>query len=131
MFRLATVCLGMYWFIIFVATHLPSTSLPKLGGADKLYHLIAFSGLAFLLAWALPNRFPHRARHLLVVAVIALSYGCLDEFTQQFIPGRHCDVRDIAADAAGVVVGLASYVVARQVLMTQHWGRRLISGLSR
>ncbi len=144
MIRIASACLLAYWAVLFVLTHLPSQSLPRMQGSDKLHHLLAFAGLAFLLAWALPTRAgksnPSVAdkathgtgsmRHVVLAAVIALVYACLDEFTQKFIPGRTCDVWDVVADAAGICLGLSGYVVLRAGLVRSRWGRTLIKSLS-
>ncbi len=129
MIRIATICLSLYWLAIFVATHLPKSSLPRLHGSDKLYHLMAFSGLAFLLAWALPVK--SRLRHLNTVLIIAVLYAGLDEFTQQFIPGRTGDIRDWMADVLGVCLGLLAYSLLRAALTRVSWGQRLIRNLSR
>ena len=131
MIRIATICLSVYWLAIFAATHLPSRALPGLQWSDKVYHIIAFSGLAFLLAWALPNRLSRTFPHVVLAALIGLLYACLDEFTQQFIPGRTCDVWDVLADAGGIAIGLAIYWTLRQALSHLSWGRRLIHSLSR
>lgn len=130
MIRIASVCLFVYWLAIFIATHLPRTALPHVQGSDKVHHALAFSGLAFLLAWAIPTS-GQMLRHLCVVASIGLCYGCLDELTQLLIPGRHCDVQDIAADFVGVCCGIVAYVIFRRILCSLSWGKRLIQILSR
>ncbi|MCA9132455.1 MAG: VanZ family protein [Planctomycetales bacterium] len=130
MIRLASLCLASYWLAIFVATHLPSTAMPALRSSDKICHGIAFAGLSFLLAWALPKR-TAPLKHLGWAAVLALGYGCVDEFTQNFIPGRTCDIWDVAADAVGVACGLLLYLIARQLLIQHRLGRRLIQSLAR
>lgn len=129
MIRIATLCLAAYWLAIFTATHLPKESLPHLGWSDKVYHALAFSGLSFLLAWALPAR--QRLKHLLVVSAVCMVYACLDEYTQQFVAGRTADVWDVVADLVGVLIGVCAYTVCRQFLVSQGWGRRVIQLLSR
>lgn len=131
MIRLASACLVTYWLFIFLATHLPSSAIPKLGWSDKVYHAGAFAGLSFLLCWAIPTRENRFGMHLLIAGTIAVLYGCVDEFTQRFIPGRSCDVWDLAADCVGVCIGLSSYVVVRTGLKQLNWGRQLIQNLSR
>ena len=131
MIRFASACLFLYWTAIFVATHLPSSALPRLQWSDKVYHAIAFSGLAFLLAWAIPARRGKRIQHLLLAALFAIGYACLDEFSQKFIPGRSCDVWDVAADVVGTGIGLTGYLVCRSLLTQLAVGRRLIASLSR
>lgn len=130
MVRIATLCLFAYWLAIFTATHLPSGSLPKLSWSDKAYHAIAFAGLSFLLAWAIPRR-ASWASHLTFSMSIAVVYGAMDELTQSFIPGRHCDWWDFVADACGACLGLMFYLAMRGSLMQLAWGRNLILRLSR
>ena len=131
MIRIATLCLSAYWIAIFVATHLPATSLPGVAVSDKLCHVIAYAGLSFLLCWAIPTRSGRWGKHTLLALAIAMGYSCLDELTQHFIPGRSCDPWDVAADAVGVLVGWGCYLLARQLLTGARLGRRLIQAMSR
>ena len=128
--RIASLCLLGYWLVLFIATHLPSQSMPKVAFSDKIQHLVAYAGLGFLLAWALPRQAVWH-RHLTLALAAGLIYGGVDELTQKFIPGRHCDWWDFMADAAGVCCGLVAYVVLRSMLMHWNWGRELILKLSR
>ncbi len=98
--------------------------------SDKLCHGLAFFGLSFLLAWALPSH-GKRLTHVAWAAMIALTYSCVDELTQNFIPGRMCDIWDMAADGVGIAVGLSCYLILRQLLLQLRWGRHLLQGLSR
>lgn len=129
MIRIATICLCLYWLAIFVGTHLPQSSLPSLRLSDKLLHAGAFAGLAFLLAWAVPTG--KALRHAMFVILIAVAYGCIDELTQKFIPGRTCDLWDLLADSIGACLGLAAYFAARSMLMISSRGRALIQTLSK
>ena len=128
--RIASLCLLAYWLVIFAGTHLPSSNLPQVTVSDKLCHAAAFAGLAFLLAWALPNR-GGRMRHVVWAGAIALGYSCVDELTQNFVPGRTCDIWDLAADAVGIFLGILAYLALRFALMQVRWGRTLLAGLSR
>ena len=133
MIRLASACLFTYWLAIFLATHIPSSAMPKLAWSDKVYHAGAFAGLSYLLCWALPTRPGAHARlqQLTLAGLIAASYGCIDEFTQQFIPGRCCDIWDVAADCVGAVIGLVAYLACRQLLVQFAWGRQVIAKFAR
>lgn len=79
-----------------------------LGGWDlalrKLAHFAEFAVLGFLLLRALP-------RELVAVAAGA-AYAVTDEAHQHFVAGRQAAVRDVAIDAAGVLLGV---LVARRV----------------
>lgn len=112
-FRLASLMTVCYWGAIFVGTHLPATGvdLPRVN--DKLMHLSAFSGLAVLLAWAIPTRPSRPLAHLKWTALVALAYGVVDECSQSLVPGRSPDIRDYAADVGGIAIGLGIYTFLR------------------
>ena len=128
--RIASLCLAIYWLAMFTGTHLPGSSLPSISTSDKLLHALAYTGLSFLLAWALPT-LGNRLIHVTWAAVIAFAYGCMDEFTQLFVPSRSCDIWDLAADCVGIALGLTSYLLLRLVLLNFSWGRNVLRGLSR
>ena len=128
MIRLATLLLAIYWVAIFIGTHLPSAVMPRMEWSDKFYHFAGFTGLGFLMAWAFPSR--HQHWQAVFVVVVGFVYTFFDEFTQSFVPGRVCDVYDMAADAIGVLIGLGGYFVARFVLLKSERGKRLIQSLS-
>ena len=130
MIRVASLCLFGYWLVLFTATHLPSHSMPKVAFSDKIQHAIAYAGLGFLLAWAIPKQATWQ-RHLTLTFCVGVIYAALDEITQKFIPGRHCDWWDFVADAVGVCLGLSAYLALRAILMQLSWGRKLIFKLSR
>lgn len=114
--RVASFCLIGYWIALFAGTHLPRLRLPDVAGghSDKILHLVAFAGLSFLLSWAIPTRFSNRFRNVRTAGLFAILYGVFDEVTQ--IPvGRTADWLDLIADAIGVVVGLTSYCVCREL----------------
>lgn len=132
MIRIATLCLAVYWLAIFVATHLPASSMPSLKFSDKIQHAGAYAGLGFLMAWAFPSgqSFRDRARHAIMVVFLVSCYGVIDELTQQFIPGRCCDVWDAVADAVGAVIGVGAYCGLRAFLVRRAWGQKLIQRFS-
>ncbi len=125
--RFASIVLLAYWALIFIGTHLPSARMPHLHASDKLYHFIAFAGLSFLLCWAIPSSRVSWGKILVLSALIAISYAVLDELTQQFIPGRSCDIWDVAADSVGVFIGLVSYSLARCIVGRMKWAQQLLA----
>ena len=110
--RATSILLGVYWLAIFAATHLPGQSLPSVG-SDKLYHVIAFGGLGLLLSAVMSLRVRDARTHAVLVLSIALLYALLDEWSQQFVAGRHPDVKDFVADACGTLLGLVSFWLVR------------------
>lgn len=69
------------------------------------YFLLALLWIRLLLAHRLPeNNKAVWLRLCLLGAGIAICYGICDEFHQYFVPGRHCSLHDVAADAFGALV---------------------------
>ena len=128
--RLASFCLLAYWIAIFIGTHLPSSSIPRLGGNDKLLHLGAFGGLAFLVAWALPTREGKALQRAVWTLGLIIGYAMLDELTQKLIPGRTCSLGDFVADSVGAVLGLLAYFATKACLIRTSLGGKVILALS-
>lgn len=129
--RLATICLSLYWLAIFIGTHLPGGVSPRLYLNDKVIHFGAYAGLAFLLSWAIPTRKDRMLLQVLIVLTAVISYGCFDEISQKFVPGRNCSFGDLLADMLGGVFGVAFYLVCRRLLTSTSLGTRLIDTFSR
>lgn len=88
-------------------------------GFDKIVHIGEFAGLGFLLAWALfrlpSGPGPVRARRPAAWAgALGTALGLMDEFHQVFVPGRHPDLLDAAADVVGIGLGIGLLVVLRR-----------------
>lgn len=95
-----------------VLSLIPSSSLPQTP-SDKINHLVAYAALSLLLVLALPEgRVVPRGLALSLLLVVA--YGVLIELLQRIV-GRQFDYLDIAANAAGVVIGAGAGVLARIV----------------
>lgn len=109
---------------------MPGGSVPKMGN-DKVLHLGAFAGLAFLVAWALPTRVGRAHIQAAWTLGLIVGYAMIDELTQNFIPGRHCSLGDFIADSIGAVLGLSAYFIVRGLLKQTSPGKRLIALLSR
>jgi VanZ family protein len=72
---------------------------------DKLLHAGAYAVLAALVVGALARTRLGTVRAVVLSALLATAYGALDEWHQAHVPGRDADPADLAADAAGAVVG--------------------------
>ena len=108
--RLIWAVLVCYWLAIFVATHLPSAEKTGTsGGNDKIKHVLAYSGLAFLLTLILPV--VAKRRRAVVVFATVVGYGMCDELTQILVPTRMADWRDLAADTVGAGIGIVIALV--------------------
>ena len=101
------------------AQHLERTHLPEYG-------------IAAWLAWRaleplLPGTFPAYA----AAAALAAAIGYGDELIQGVLPGRYYDLRDVALNALGAVLGalvLAAARARRTVEPARPEGRRLSAG---
>lgn len=87
---------------------------------DKVLHVGAFAGLAFLMAWAIPTNMRKLYKNTLLAAFVAIVYAGLDELLQ--IPvGRTADWSDFYADCFGIGIGLLAYTLARAFILWAHW----------
>ena len=111
----ALVVLVVYWLTLFIATHIPPPRVQSVTVSDKTMHFVAYAGLAFLLAWAVLATRPTWGR-LIMVLLITISYGAVDEALQLMVPGRYGDLGDWVADVAGAVCGLVAYGVSLPVV---------------
>ena len=99
---------------ILIATWIPGAFVPRLPGpegTDKAIHFIFFVVLAFLIERAFHAQ--GSARNGVYVILALAAFGALDEFVQQFIPGRDMELFDWMADVSGAIVGV---VIARLTL---------------
>jgi len=76
--------------------------LDYLGINDKLEHGLAYFSLALLPA------LHESRRRLLWIAPALAALGVLLEYGQRLSPGRDFEIGDMAADAAGVALGIAA-----------------------
>lgn len=109
--------LRINWTILSVAwsiTILTLSSIPNLDPPealrfrfwDKCAHAAVYTILGFLILMALVNirtiRFPKGWS-----IGIGTVHGILDELHQMLIPGRFCQISDMAADITGILIGTA------------------------
>lgn len=93
---------------IFALSSLPPSELARLGlagGIADLAHIPLFAGLAWIAVWSLVG--PRLPCVLLAGAACAI-FALSDEWHQAFVPGRVPSSGDLAADGAGIVIGLAA-----------------------
>ena len=53
---------------------------------------------------------------VVIVMLLALAYGCTDEYHQLFVEGRSCDAMDLIADSLGGFIGGSVYVLVVKIL---------------
>lgn len=97
--------------LLFTASSFPVLPAPDLGfdWQDKVYHMVAYGILGWLMARSAVGRRPATSRLFWISVGLGTLYGVTDELHQILVPGRFCDFFDGLADALGVLVGHALY----------------------
>lgn len=72
--------------------------------SDKLYHLMEYGGLGWLLARAFHDALPGKPwwRRALIAIGVGIVIAACDELFQSTVPGRESSVFDALADTLGV-----------------------------
>lgn len=98
----------LWAMFIFLLSNQSGDSFPKppVPYADKMMHIFLYGtfGLLVARAWGFGRPLTWKIALLCLLTVIA--YGASDEFHQQFIPDRSCDIRDWFADLSGAAIGI-------------------------
>lgn len=96
----------MLWgAIILVATSLPGAALPNVSdipGVDKVVHGALYGVLGALVARAIGAK---SGSAWLAAGVVVALFAAVDEWHQQWIPGRSAEAFDWVADVAGATFG--------------------------
>jgi VanZ family protein len=105
--------------VIVLATSTPSQYVPQgVTSVDKIAHF----GMYAVLGWLLTRHAAESAgryRAVLLAAIVASGFGAVDEWHQQYIPGRSTEFADWQADSLGGVFGaLAHAIFSRRRLKT-------------
>ena len=96
----------VYTLALVVVTFINLDGVPSLGSSfdDKIYHFLAYAGLAGL--WITFFKQRHKKQTLLLVFVIVVLFGVLLEVIQhQLNQNRTYDTYDLLANCFGVVIG--------------------------
>lgn len=98
--------------VIFWFSSLPGTP----GGAGpvpavprwlhNLAHIPAYALLA--ASWCVAFDTPRGRPRVLLIGLLTIGYGLLDEWHQSFVPGRECSATDLLRDALGAAIGLGA-----------------------
>lgn len=103
--RLIGRVLFVYTIALLLGTHLPKDAIADIHEHDKAIHFVAYLGLSLLTFAYVTTRTGKLDKTFYGSIVALVLFAALDEFTQQFSPGRISDVGDWLADCAGVVTG--------------------------
>ncbi len=90
--------------VLFLLSELQGLGGVLPSGADKFVHGGLYLILGLSLAWG-KGRTGLGVPGVLLL-LIGVGYGALDEWHQSFVPGRTVSMGDWAADSAGVMLGL-------------------------
>ena len=103
---------ALYLTVLFWAGLIPLKSLPgpDFELADKVWHLVAFGGLAALLSRVLRHLRRSLLESIAAGALISATLGAVLEGLQSLTAYRSADWADLAADALGAAL---AYVVLR------------------
>ena len=112
--KITTIVLAFYWPVLFVFAHIPIPQVVRAADvSDKSLHFLGYLVLVYLLWFAVRGDEKVNWRNVgpwWILAIMAL-YGVLDEWTQNYVAGRTCDVQDFLADVVGTVGGLVLFLV--------------------
>lgn len=77
---------------------------------DKLYHVLGYTVLGFLVTHAFVNASSHIFRHApwIFSFLFVILYAASDEWHQSFVPGRSVSILDWTADCIGGFLGVVS-----------------------
>ena len=97
-----------YMMVIFVLSSIPKLKPPDLGlrPMDKVAHALEYAVLGVLLFRSASFRYEPGLRFFIILSCIGILYGISDEIHQAFVPHRVSSVWDVAADTAGIILGL-------------------------
>lgn len=108
--------------VMFIASHQPKLPAPSenmtvyFSGAMPIFsglldvvikksaHVLAFGVLALLIMRALIASGQDARRASLIAIIVTVSWACLDELHQSFIPGRHPSGLDVGLDYVGAAL---------------------------
>ena len=90
--------------VLFLLSELPGTGVSLPDDTDKLVHGGLYLILGLSLAWGKAST--GSGVPVVVLLLMGVGYGALDEWHQSFVPGRDVSVGDWVADSIGVMLGL-------------------------
>jgi len=109
-----------YAWLIF---HLSSGATPQMAVPfpDKLLHLTCYTIFVLLLLNALSGGLHRKLKAPAYIGalLVTLLFGISDEFHQSLVPQRHASIFDLAADAAGGLLGIAIFLIIIRIRQPQ------------
>ncbi|MHC4508952.1 MAG: VanZ family protein [Planctomycetota bacterium] len=111
--KITVILLALYWPALFLFAHIPVPQVVQEADvSDKSLHFLAYLILVYLLWFAIRGEEKVRRRRAVWwILAIAVVYGIFDEWSQSFVAGRSCDIRDFFADMTGIFAGLILFSI--------------------
>lgn len=116
----------LWTLVIFAVSSAPRLAVPPLGflSLDKAAHFAEYLILGLLLRRALLISPRFRKGSSLFAGGLVLLATLVDEFHQIPIPGRYCELGDLAADWAGGVAGVFLWaLISKRKPLSNSFGR--------
>jgi hypothetical protein len=112
--KIAAIALVLYWPALFIFAHVPIPQVVREADvSDKSLHFLGYLVLVYLLWFVV--RGDEKVNWLSIgpwwILGIMASYGVFDEWSQNYVAGRSCDIQDLLADVVGAVAGLVMFSV--------------------
>lgn len=80
----------------------PSVGIPNL---DKVVHFGMFACITACFVWEY-YRANNKLAKTYLTALYFIIFAAVTEVMQYFVPGRSCDIKDLIADALGIVIAV-------------------------
>lgn len=96
---------GWIWWMSSRSFHVPGDKV--FGFLGNSFHFVLFGILAILLAEALRRDGGLTRARLVIVLLLVLAYGIVDEYHQSFTPNRQPDPGDVCIDLLGGIGGVS------------------------
>lgn len=77
---------------------------------STIYHFVVFFLFSFFLFATVKGDKKIKAKYILIILVISITYSILDEVHQIFVPFRDASIRDILINNAGIFSSILIYL---------------------
>lgn len=81
---------------------------------QNLLHIPLYGVLALLWIRSFQKNHFSNGKMILMTLFLTISYGCLDELHQTFVPGRYGGLLDIFLDSLGAFFGILVFYLSRK-----------------
>ena len=95
--------------IVTLASLSPVAQLPSVPGSDKTHHFVSYAAVVFPIALAKP-------KHWLSLALLVIGWSGAIELIQPYV-NRYGEWLDLAANSAGVLIGILLAMLSRRLLL--------------